>query len=320
MGSVKLKMLTDFNFDRLDFKKGEMKMAELLKDLGYYDGKYDLIENINIPMSDRVCWFGDGVYDATATRNGVIYCLDDHIDRFYNSARLVDIEIPYKKEELKDLLKDLVSKVDTGDTNGETFLYWQITRGANIPRNHVFPTNTKANLWVTVTPRKLADIYRRAKLISYEDVRFLMCNIKTLCLLPNVLASEAAKKAGAEECVMYRKEADGIKNRVTEGAHTNVHCLKDNILYTAPLDNLVLPGIARKNLIKMCNKLGVEVREEPYSLEFLMNADEVLLTSSSNFCIVATHIDEIPVGGKAQELLKKIQDALVEDYMSQTDK
>ena len=184
-------------------------MEKLMKNLGFYDGRYDLIENMNVPMSDRVCWFGDGVYDATATRNGVIYCLDDHIDRFYNSASMVQIEIPYTKDELKDLLKSLVAKVDTSNTNGETFLYWQITRGANIPRNHIFPENTKANLWVTVTPRKLADVYRRSKLISYEDIRFYMCHIKTLCLLPSVLASEAAKKAGAEECVMYRKEADG---------------------------------------------------------------------------------------------------------------
>lgn len=289
-----------------------------MKNLGFYNGKYDLIENMTIPMSDRVCWFGDGVYDATATRNGVIYCLEDHIDRFFSSASMVEIEIPYTKQELSDLLQELVLRVDTSNTNGEAFLYWQITRAANVPRNHVFPENTKANLWVTVTPRKLADIYRRDKLISYEDIRFYMCNIKTLCLLPSVLASEKAKKAGAEECVMYRKEADGIKNRVTEGAHTNVHCLKDGVLYTAPLDNLVLPGIARKNLIKVCNKLGVEVREEPYSLEFLMNADEVLLSSSSNFCILATHIDNIPVGGKAPDLIKKVQDELLYDYLEKT--
>ena len=293
-------------------------MQKLMKNLGYYDGKFDLIENMTVPMSDRVCWFGDGVYDATATRNGVIYCLDDHIDRFFSSASMVDIEIPYTKEELKNLLTELVSKVDTSQTDGETFLYWQITRGANIPRNHIYPTDTKANLWVTVTPRKLADIYRRAKLISYEDIRFYMCNIKTLCLLPNVLASEAAERMGAEECVMYRKEADGIKNRVTEGAHTNVHCLKDNKLYTAPLDNLVLPGIARKNLINVCNKLNIPVVEEPFSLEFLMNADEVMLSSSSNFCIVATHIDDVEVGGKAPSLLRKIQDELKEDYLEKT--
>lgn len=293
-------------------------MSKKMKNLGFYDGKYDLIENMTVPMTDRVCWFADGVYDATVTRNGVIYCLDEHVNRFYNSASLIDIEIPHTKDELKELLKSLVSKVDTDDTNGEAFLYWQITRGANIPRNHSFPENTKANLWVTVTPRKLADIERKGKLVTKEDIRFFMCNIKTLCLLPNVLASETAKKAGAEECIMYRKEANGIKNRVTEGSHTNVHCIKDGKLHTAPLDNLILPGIARGNLIKVCNKLGIDVVEEPFSLEYLMEADEIMITSSTCFCIQATHIDDIEVGGKAPELIKKIRDELRDDYMTKT--
>jgi len=295
-------------------------MGKLLKDLGYYNGKYDLIENMTVPMTDRVCWFGDGVYEATAVRNGVIYCLDEHIDRFYRSASFIEIEIPYTKDELKTLLSDLVLKVDTSETNHEAFLYWQITRGANIPRNHVFPENAKASLWVTVTPRKLADVYRTDKLITREDIRFYMCNIKTLCLLPNVLAAEAAKKAGAGECVFYRSEANGIKNRVTEGSHANIHCIKDGVLHTAPLDNLILPGIARRNLISACNALNIAVNENPFSLEFLLDADEIILTSSSNFCVRATHIDGVAVGGKSPELLKKIQDALVYDYMTKTSK
>lgn len=291
----------------------------LMKNLGYYEGKYDLIENMHIPMSDRVCWFGDGVYEATVTRNGVIYCLAEHIDRFFNSSSLIEIEIPYTKDKLKTLLTDLVSKVDTDDTNGETFLYWQITRGANVPRNHPFPTNSKANLWVTVTPKKMADVYQRSKLISYEDIRYYMCNIKTLCLLPNVLASEAAKRAGAEECIMYRKEANGIKNRVTEGSHANVHCIKDGVLYTAPLDNLILPGISRRNIINVCNRLNIPVKEEPFSLDFIKSSDEIIVSSSSRFCVVGTHIDDVVVGGRAPELLRKIQDALMEDYLTKTD-
>ena len=295
-------------------------MAELLKNLGFYNGKYDTIENIQIPMTDRVCWFGDGVYEATAVRNGVIYCLDDHIDRFFNSAAFVEIVIPYSKEELKALLYEMISKVDVSQTDNEALLYWQITRGADIPRNHIYPKNCPARLWITVTPRKIADVYRRIKAISHEDIRFLMCNIKTLCLLPNVLASEKADKLGAEECVQYRAEANGIKNRVTEGAHTNVHCIKDGVLYTAPLDNLILPGIARKNIIKICANLGIPVKEEPYSLDFLRSADEVIFSSSSNFCIVATELDGMPIGGKAPELLKKLQDALLEDYLLATRK
>ena len=293
-------------------------MAELLKNLGFYNGKYDTIEKMTIPMTDRVCWFGDGVYEATAVRNGVIYCLDDHIDRFFNSAAFVEINIPYTKGELKALLCEMVQKVDVSNTNNEALLYWQITRGADVPRNHNFP-DCPARLWITVTPRKLADVYREIKTISHEDIRFLMCNIKTLCLLPNVLASEKASRAGAEECVQYRREANGIENRVTEGSHTNVHCIKNGTLYTAPLDNLILPGIARKNLIRICKKLDIPVKEEPFSLDFLRSADEVIFTSSSNFCLVATELDGIKIGGKAHDILKRLQDALLEDYILTTD-
>ena len=292
-------------------------MAELLKDLGYYNGKYDVIEKMTVPMTDRVCWFGDGIYEATPARNGIIYCLDEHIERFYNSAAFVEINIPYTKEELKKLLCEMVSKVDVSNTNGEALLYWQMTRGADVPRNHIFP-DCPPRLWITVTPRKLPDVYRKIKAITHEDIRFFMCNVKTLCLLPNVLASEKASKAGADECVQYRAEANGIKKRVTEGAHSNVHCIKDGILYTAPLDNLILPGIARKNIIQACNKLGIPVKEEPFSLDFLRSADEILFSSSSNICIVATEIDGERVGGKATELLKRLQDALFEDYLLKT--
>ena len=292
-------------------------MAELLKNLGFYNGKYDVIEKMTIPMTDRVCWFGDGVYEATAVRNGVIYCLDDHIERFFNSAAFVEIKIPYTKEELKALLSEMVLKVDVSSTNGESLLYWQITRGADVPRNHIFP-DCPARLWITVTPRKIADVYRQIKAISIEDIRCLMCNIKTLCLLPNVLASEKANRVGAEECVQYRAEANGIKNRVTEGAHSNVHCIKDGVFYTAPLDNLILPGIARKNIIRMCQKLNISVKEEPFSLEFLRSADEIIFTSSSNFCLVATELDGENVGGKAPTILKSLQDALLEDYLTTT--
>lgn len=295
-------------------------MSAKMKNLAYYCGKIDLIENMTVPMTDRVCWFADGVYDATCTRNGVIYCLDDHVDRFFSSAAMIRITLPFSKDELKALLKDLVSRVDTSETNGETFLYFQVTRAAGVPRNHIFPRGEGSTpcLWVTVTPRKLPSLYDKKKLISYEDIRYYMCNVKTLCLLPSVLASQAAEDAGADECVQYRVNCDGFDKRVTEGAHTNVHCLKDGTLYTPPLDNLILPGIARKNLIRICKDLGVPVKEEPFSLDFFRNADEILVTSSSNFCLTATHLDGETVGGKAPDLLKNIQDALTADYLDAT--
>ena len=292
-------------------------MPNKMKNLGYYDGQIDLIENVKIPMTDRVCWFGDGVYDATCTRNGVLYCLDDHVDRFFRSAAMIEISPNFSKDELKTLLCDLVSRVDTTETDGEATLYWQITRGAGIPRNHVFPKNTPPKLWVTVTPRRLPDTYREIATVSAEDVRHYLCNIKTVCLLPNVLVAEKAERFGAEECIQYRVTADG-STRVTEGSHSNVHCLKDGVLYTAPLDELILPGIARKNIIAACKVLGIPVKEEPFTLDFLREADEIFISASSNFCIRAVALDGAPIGGKDTDRITALRDALVQDYLDVT--
>ena len=102
-----------------------------MKNLGYYNGKYDEIENMQIPMLDRVCWFGDGVYDATYAHNHIVFDMDAHLTRFYNSAKLLGMNIPIERDELDKLLRELVKKVDDGDQ----FVYMQVTRGNGL-RGH----------------------------------------------------------------------------------------------------------------------------------------------------------------------------------------
>ena len=128
-----------------------------MKNLGYYNGKFDEIENMSIPMQDRVCFFGDGIYDATYSRNYKIFSLDEHIDRFYNSARLLDINLPYTKDEMKALLCDMVSKMDTGNN----FVYFQATRGIDSVRNHTFASDIKANIWINIYPKEILDVYKK---------------------------------------------------------------------------------------------------------------------------------------------------------------
>lgn len=280
-----------------------------MKDLGYYNGKYDLIENMMIPMNDRVCFFGDGVYEATYSKNHNIYVLDAHIDRFYRSAEKLKMVIPHTKDELKAILRDLVKKVD----DGEQFVYWQLTRGT-APRNHIFPSNPPmpGNLWVVLRPAKVKDTYKKIRLITAPDTRFLHCDIKTLNLIPAVMTATAAEEAGCYETVLHR---DG---RVTECSHSNVHIIKDGVFRTAPTDNLILPGIARANLIRFCGELGIPVCEEPFTLDEMMAADEVIVSSSSAFCLVAEEIDGKPVGGRAPELTKALQDIAVKDFEEST--
>lgn len=278
-----------------------------MKNLGYYNGKFGEIEEMSIPMNDRVCFFGDGVYDATYSRNYRIFTLDEHVDRFYNSASLLGMNITETKEELKAILNEMVSKMDTG----ENFVYWQVTRGTAI-RNHVFPENAKTNLWITISHKDIVDTYKKVKLITMEDTRFFHCNIKTLNLIPSVIASEKAKQAGCDETIFHRGE------RVTECAHSNVHIIKDGVFRTAPTDNLILPGIARAHLIKACKKLGIPVSEEPYTLTELMNADEIIISSAGSLCLAAEEIDGKRVGVKAPEILKRLQDEVLREFMEET--
>ena len=277
-----------------------------MKNLGYYNGLCDEIENISIPMSDRVCFFGDGIYDATYSRNYNIFSLDEHIDRFYNSAKLLEIELPYSKSEMKELLNDMVRKMDTG----ENFVYFQATRGSAPVRNHVFPRDTKANIWINIYHKEILDLKKHVQLITMEDTRFLHCNIKTL--IPAVIASQRAKEAGCFETVFHRN------GRVTECAHSNVHIIKDNTLITAPTDNLILPGIARKHIIESCKKMNIPVLEKPFNLEQLFDADEVLVSSAGALCLVADQIDGKAVGGKATKLVEKLQKMLLQDFIDQT--
>ncbi len=279
-----------------------------MKNLGYYNGKFGEIEDMVVPMNDRVSYFGDGVYDATYSRNYKIFALDEHIDRFFNSAALLKINLGMTKDELKKVLAEMVEKMDSGNQ----FVYWQATRGT-ATRNHAFPEEAKANLWITLTEKDIVDTYEKIKIHTMEDTRFFHCNIKTLNLIPSVMASQKAKELGCDETVFHRGD------RVTECAHSNVSIIKDGIFKTAPTDHLILPGIARAHLIKACKKLGIGVDEYPFTLEELADADEIIVSSSGSLCLAAEELDGKKVGGKAPELLKAIQDEVLDEFMKETD-
>jgi D-alanine transaminase len=277
-----------------------------MKNLGYYNGHYDEIENMVIPMNDRAHYFGDGVYDATYSRNHIIWNLQEHLDRLYNSARLLEIEPPCSKEEMAEILKEMVKKVD----DGNQFVYWQVTRGT-ADRNHAFPKGVKSNLWIMLRPRNVSDNHP-VKVVTTEDTRFLHCNIKTLNLIPSVLANQRAVEANCDEAVLHRG------SRVTECAHSNISILKDGVLRTAPTDELILPGITRKHLIELAKQNNIPVDESPFSMVELMNADEIIVTSSSALCIRVATIDKIPVGGKDPERIKLLQDAYWNKFVTET--
>lgn len=279
-----------------------------MENLGYYNGKYDLIENMTVPMNDRACFFGDGIFEVAYCRNYKIYSLGEHMDRLYVSADKLGLNIPIGKEEFSALLYELSAKVDSH----EQLIYWQISRGTEL-RSHAPQSELTANIWVTIRPKQLASTYLPMKLITVEDTRFFHCDMKTLNLIPTVLASIQAQKAGADEAVFHRGE------RVTECAHSNIAIIRrDGTVQTAPADNMILAGVARGHLIETCAKLGIPCEEKPFTVAEMMDAAEVIVTSSGTLCRPAVEIDGVKVGGGAPQILKKLQDALFGDFIEKT--
>ena len=279
------------------------------KNVGYYNGEMGPLEEMKVPMGDRALYFGDGIYEATCVANRVPFALDDHLDRMYNSLRL--LEIPFRRD--RDWVRgELQRVIDAAEDAPVHLLYWQISRG-NCPRSHPFPPKeVEPALMITIRPHQMKSMDRPYRLISLEDNRFKLCNIKTLNLIPSVLANQRAVERGCDEAVLHRG------TRVTECAHSNISLLKDGVLRTAPTDELILPGITRKHLLALAREHGIPVEETPFSMVELMNADEAIVTSSSALCMRVESIDGIPVGGRDQERLKLLQAAYWEKFQRET--
>lgn len=269
-----------------------------MENIAYYNGKISSIEEMTIPMNERSSYFGDGVYDAMFTVDHVPLQLDDHLRRFYRSAKKIDIDIPMPFEELRAMVLDFCRKIDSPDA----MAYVQATRGVGM-RGHAYRfAGGTPSLWVWVKPDMLDPMDRSYKAITMEDTRYFHCDIKTINLLPAVMANEKAMEAGCDEAIFHRGE------RVTECSHSNVHILKNGTLYTAPCDELILPGITRAHILNICRQNGIPVVEEPFTLEEMMEADEIFFSSSSALTCRIGEIDGRKVGCKDEKTFAVIRD------------
>lgn len=279
-----------------------------MKRVAYYNGEIAPVEELKIPVLDRAYYFGDGVYDATSVANGQPFALEEHLDRFYNSCRLLEIDFSMSREALTEELMKVVREFD----GEQGLLYWQASRGTAY-RGHKFPEgDVKPNLMIMLNPINPTPMAQKVKLVTMEDTRYFHCNIKTLNLIPNVMAAQKAESMGCDETVFHRGD------RVTECAHSNVSIIKDGVLRTAPCDNLILPGITRKHMIELAHELDIPVVEEPFTLEELFDADEVIVSRSGALCHAAESIDGKAVGGRAPEILDKLYTAYYEKFKKGT--
>ena len=277
--------------------------------IAYYNGRICDVSEVAIPLTDRAVFFGDGIYDAAIGRNRVIYLEDEHIDRFIRNARTMGIPLSLGREELRALLGELV------EGSGEEcfFLYFQLTRYGE-ERRHACREREKSNLLVTVTASALPDPKRRLSLVSYPDKRYEYCHIKTLNLLPAVLASSYAEGMGADEAVFHRGDL------VTECAHSNISIIKGDTLITHPTDTHILPGITRARMIEICKEMGVKVEERAFTRSELLRSDAALVTSSSKLCAVARSVDGVNLRLRAKAVAEAISERFFDEFMLKTAK
>lgn len=283
------------------------------KDVVYVNGKFVPRAEAVISVEDRGFVFGDGVYEVLRAIRGRLFATRFHNDRLARSLDGVRIQLdtgdsPSSFVEVgRELLRE------NGLLDGEATLYIQVTRGATTRAHHFPPDGTAPTIYISAarfTPfTEFAE--RGAPVISHPDLRWGRCDLKTLNLLPNVLASETAKERGAFEAMLIR---DGV---VTEGAKTNFFGVIDGTLRTHPSDTHILPGITRSVLRDLAAGLGIGLDESPITVDEVPGLSELFLTGTTTDVMPVVQLDGRYVGdGKPGELTRKLQRVLAESLAS----
>ena len=262
--------------------------------IAYVNGRYVAQRDASVNVEDRGYQFADGVYEVVYVRDGRLIDADLHFARLDRSLREIRIAPPIGRAALTQVMHELLRRNRIGDG----LLYLQITRGV-ARREHVFPA-AGATPAIVVTARRTPAFPRRAadwavSAITHPDLRWARCDIKTVALLPNVLAKQAAREQGAAEAILV--DRNGM---VTEGAATTVWLVDETgRLRTRHLDDAVLPGCTRAALVGLLDAAAQPYAESAFSADELRRGSEVFLTSASSFVKPVVRIDGATVGDGA---------------------
>lgn len=274
-----------------------------MTDYVFYNGIFLPFDEIRIPLSDRAVFFGDGIYDVAVGYGHKMFQAEEHIDRLLKNSERIFLPFRYSKNDVLDITEKLLEL--SNPKKGFT-AYFQISR-ASKRRSHLFDPSCESNLLITLCSTA-EPTNNDVSLISCNDGRYDMCDVKTLNLLPSVLAANKARSQGADEAVFIR---NGV---VTECSHSNLFILKNDILYTHPATNRILNGIMRQNLISCALSIGVTVYETKFGINELTNADEILITSTTAFVRKCIKLDGNTVGGNNQYLANRLIFSVKERY------
>jgi D-alanine transaminase len=243
--------------------------------LVYLNGRYLPEEEATVSVSDRGFLFADGVYEVVRIVRGRPHLLEEHLVRLEAGLHALRLEFEGVAG-LSEVANRLIGDNQLHDEDAT--LYLQVTRGA-APRKHAFPAPGTAPTVLAIarpyTPHPASHYEDGVATILVPDTRWARCDIKSIALLPNVLANQQAHEAGAHEALFVR---DGV---VLEGSQSNLFGVKDGVLLTYPRCNYILPGITRAMVLELAGRLGIPVREAPIYLDQLRQMDELFLTGTT---------------------------------------
>ena len=274
----------------------------------YVNGRYLPHEAATVHIEDRGYQFADGVYEVVPVVGGQTIDEQLHLDRLGRSLAEIAIKWPMTRPAMQLVTAELLRR------NRMMFglLYIQVTRGV-APRDHAFPPEDVKPAVVMTTMRRPAP--KRAAethgitVTTTPDIRWKRCDIKTISLLPNVLAKQKATSEGAVEAWLVDDQGN-----VTEGSSTNAWIVtRDGALVTRPATSAILNGITRLVVIDLAKQQGLRFEERPFSLEEAKDAHEAFITSSSNYVMPVTAIDGRPVGNGGPGILSgQLRDAYLD--------
>lgn len=272
----------------------------------YLNGAYVPKAEATISPDDRGFLLADGVYEVTPFYQGVPFGLDRHLARL--KAGLTWMRIDVDVDGLVDVHRELITRNGLDDAD-RSLVYLQITRGA-APRTHYFPeTDVEPTLYAFAKPwsRPANEVWTRGfRAATVADRRWSRVDIKTICLLPNVLAFQEAKDAGADDAVLVR---DGV---AIEGAHQNFWAVFDGVAVTHPKTNHVLPGVTRGILLEEARGAGIPTEERPIQIEELRHADEMFFTGTTGEVRPISELDGRRVGtGRVGPVTQALSDVFL---------
>jgi D-alanine transaminase len=279
--------------------------------LAYLNGQFLPRSSATVSVDDRGFVFGDGIYEVWRVVNGRLFESERHLARLELGLRelRIDLPEPLSLAAIEKIAERLLR--ESSLTTGEATLYLQITRGA-APRAHQFPANIPPTVYATVNRLSPPEALRAkgATAITMPDIRWHRCDIKTIQLLPNVLAKQAALEKGAVDALMIR---DGV---ITEGSHANVVGVLVGTIRTQPTKHLILPGITPAIVLDIARGLGIPVSEEPIAERDIPRLEEAFLVGTTTDVMPIVRIDDRPVGLGAPG---PITTRLVQEYRAYLD-